>query len=185
MKKKTNNFLCTLIFLAITSFPSPCFAKLQDVYMEQFGTFTRSVRQFFQHPQEHEAKLPFEEIVAAEAKRHGLDPCLIHAIIRHESNYQTDVVSKSGAQGLMQLMPRTAKELGIGNSFNPRENIAGGTKYYRQLFNEFGDHDTTLLAYNSGPGNVRRGKRYQQSKHYAKKVIATWNRLYRQTYLNQ
>jgi len=91
------------------------------------------------------------------AIRHNLDPNLVRAVIRAESNYRHDAVSHAGAMGLMQLMPNTAASLGVEDPFDIRQNIDGGTRYLRQLLDMF-DNDLTLAlaAYNAGQGNVRR-----------------------------
>jgi len=91
------------------------------------------------------------------ATRHNLDPSLVRAVVRAESNYRHDVVSHAGAMGLMQLMPGTAEFLGVEDPFDIRQNIDGGTRYLRMLLDMF-DNDLTLAlaAYNAGQGNVRR-----------------------------
>ncbi len=89
--------------------------------------------------------------------RYGIDPHLIRAIIHVESGFNPQAVSKNGAQGLMQLMPATAAELRVENPFNPRENIEGGTRYFRKLLNIFQqDVNLALAAYNAGPTVVQK-----------------------------
>jgi soluble lytic murein transglycosylase-like protein len=96
------------------------------------------------------------EIELASA-RHNLDPNLVRAVIRAESNYRHDAVSHAGAMGLMQLMPGTAASLGVTDPFDIRQNIEGGTAYLRRMLDMFNqDIDLALAAYNAGSGAVRR-----------------------------
>jgi len=91
------------------------------------------------------------------AKAHGVDPRLLAAIAHRESAWRADAVSPVGACGLMQLMPATAKYLGVTNVFDARDNVFGGARYLRTLLDTFhGDLDLTLAAYNAGPGAVQR-----------------------------
>lgn len=96
-------------------------------------------------------------IVFEASKTHDVDPSLVAAVIRAESNFDSTAVSRKGARGLMQLMPATAKRFGVTNSFDPAQNVHGGTRYLRVLLDRFdGDPELTLAAYNAGEGNVER-----------------------------
>ena len=100
---------------------------------------------------------PFHPIILRAASRHEVDPALIKAIIMVESRYNPHAISKQGAKGLMQLMPRTARSLGVEDSFNPEHNVNGGVKYLKQLLDEFDDNlKFALAAYNAGSSKVRR-----------------------------
>ncbi|MEJ2201373.1 MAG: lytic transglycosylase domain-containing protein [Desulfuromonadaceae bacterium] len=91
------------------------------------------------------------------AQRFDIDPALVKAVIKAESDFDPGVVSTAGARGLMQLMPDTARDLGVQNPFDPEQNVMGGTHYLKQLLDKYdGDLDKTLAAYNWGPGNVDR-----------------------------
>jgi len=97
----------------------------------------------------------FDDTVAEAAKRFHLPEKLVHAVIKAESNYNPNAVSPAGARGLMQLMPKTAEDLGVRNSFDPVQNVHGGARYLRWMLNRFdGDLRSALAAYNWGPHNV-------------------------------
>ena len=100
---------------------------------------------------------PFHPIILRAANRHEVDPALVKAIIMVESRYNPHAISKQGAKGLMQLMPRTARSLGVEDSFNPEHNVNGGVKYLKQLLDEFDDNlKFAVAAYNAGSSKVRR-----------------------------
>ena len=116
----------------------------------------------------------FRPIIQNAASRHDIDPALVKAIIMAESNYNPRAVSKKGAQGLMQLMPVTARSLGVDDAFNPEQNIHAGVRYFKSLLRQFdGDVKLALAAYNAGSSNVRHYKGippFKDTKRYLKKV---------------
>ena len=117
------------------------------------------------------------ELVEDAARRNGVDPLLVHSVIRAESNYNTKAVSNRGAQGLMQLMPATAKDLGVKNAMDPKDNIEGGVKYLKYLQNQFSDTALALAAYNAGEGAVRRYNwipPYPETQDYVVKVARNY-----------
>jgi soluble lytic murein transglycosylase-like protein len=118
---------------------------------------------------------PFYEHIMAAARKYGIEPALIRAIIRAESSNNPQAVSKRGAKGLMQLMPITARSLGIEDCFDPAMNIDGGVRYFRQLLDRFeGDEALALAAYNAGSRYVRQYKGvppFRATRIYIKKVL--------------
>lgn len=113
--------------------------------------------------------------IQAAAARYDLPTGLIHSVIRAESNFQPQAVSRAGAQGLMQLMPGTAEELGVEDPFDIEQNIDGGARYLRQMLDRFGgDVKQALAAYNAGPGTVMRyngNVPYAETRDYVQKVL--------------
>lgn len=99
---------------------------------------------------------PFDAIVRRVASEHNLDPNLLHAILLVESAYRPDAVSSAGAQGLAQLMPATARDLGVDDPFDPEQNVAGGGAYIASMLERYQDVRLALAAYNAGPGRVDR-----------------------------
>ncbi len=102
------------------------------------------------------ADATINDIVDDASKRHRVDPLLVHSVIQVESGYNKYAVSHAGAQGLMQLIPSTARRLGVKNVFDPRENIEAGVKYLKQLQTMFRDDRLALAAYNAGENAVAR-----------------------------
>lgn len=117
----------------------------------------------------------YDQDISRIGRRYQIDPPLIKAIIHTESDFDHRAVSRRGAQGLMQLMPETARDLRVGNPFNPRENIDGGTRYLRWLLDSFnGDLILSLAAYNAGPGLVSRTggvPKIAETRQYVNKVL--------------
>jgi soluble lytic murein transglycosylase-like protein len=121
---------------------------------------------------------PHVETAAAEF---NVDKALVHAVITAESGYNASAVSRAGAQGLMQLMPQTARRLDVADAFDPEQNIRGGTRYLRMLLDMFdNDMELAVAAYNAGENAVIKYGRqippYRETKAYVPKVLALYNK---------
>jgi hypothetical protein len=114
-----------------------------------------------------------EQKIALESKKNGIDPNLVKAVIQTESNFKANAISPKGAMGLMQLMPPTAKMLGVEDALDPMENIEGGTKFLGDMMSEFQDRKLALAAYNAGPAAVKKYKGippYTETQNYVSKI---------------
>lgn len=120
------------------------------------------------------AKKAYEDIIQEAAQLYDIDASLIRAVMQAESAFHPYIVSRAGAEGLMQLMPDLADEMGVTDSFDPRENIMGGARYLKQLLEMHnGNIALTLASYNAGPGNVRRYRGvppFKETRTYVKKI---------------
>lgn len=116
-----------------------------------------------------------EASIAQSAAQHNLDPALVKAVVQAESGFDPTAVSRTGAQGLMQLMPATGAQLGLTNPFDPYQNIAAGSKYLRQLMDSFnGNTSLAIAAYNAGPGAVQKYNGippYPETQQYVQRVL--------------
>jgi len=180
-------FLGMLAFLPVLSLPIAASAQVIYQYQDAGGTVhlsdmqtTRDFRPFFYF------RVPLnadrQAVLAAihrYAKAYGLDPALVTAMVEVESGFNLKAVSPKGAQGLMQIMPSTAKDLKLTDSFNPDKNIEAGTRYLKQLMGRFGSAELALAAYNAGPGTVARAKGVPanaETRHYIQKVRARYGK---------
>jgi len=113
-------------------------------------------------------------IIRKHASSYQLEEALVKAVIKVESDYRPRIVSRKGAQGLMQLIPETARDLQVHNPFDPYENIRGGSQYLRQMLDLFNDNlELALAAYNSGPSTVKRYggiPPYDETRKFVKRV---------------
>jgi hypothetical protein len=126
---------------------------------------------------------PYDNTIARVARRHRIDPLLLHAVIKQESQYKTDATSRAGARGLMQLMPATAEmlDIGAGSITHAESNVDGGARLLRRLHHRFNDLTLVLAAYNAGEGAVAKyGNRippYAETQQYVEKVMANYQKL--------
>jgi len=120
-------------------------------------------------------KQDIDHVIYKIGRKYGVDPLLIKAVIKAESNFDSKAVSPKNAQGMMQLIPATAKDYGVDDPFNASQNIEGGVQFLRDLIEFFkGDFDLVLAAYNAGPGTVMKYNNkvppYPETQNYIKRV---------------
>ena len=121
---------------------------------------------------------PYGTLINYWARKHGVDPRLITAVIQVESDFRVRARSHKGAQGLMQLMPATAQELGVEDVWDPAQNIEGGTRYLKQMLDRFGNLELAVASYNAGPTAVARYGRvppYEETTRYVEKVLSLYS----------
>ena len=129
----------------------------------------------------NQANSPFHDVIKSAAEASGVEDRLLYAVITAESNYNPRAVSPKGAAGLMQLMPKTARQYGVSNVFDPAQNIQGGARYLAYLLNLFNDDIAlTVAAYNAGEnaviGHGRKVPPFRETTAYVSKVLALYKR---------
>lgn len=120
-----------------------------------------------------ESQSDIRGLISQVATEEGVEPALLEALVSVESNFNPRARSAAGAQGLTQLMPGTARALGVHDPFDPAQNLRGGAKYLRQMLGKYGDISTALAAYNAGPGAVDRFQGippFRETQDYVRRV---------------
>jgi soluble lytic murein transglycosylase-like protein len=128
----------------------------------------------------HTSAASLKDVVLFSSERYRLDPDLVNSVIRAESGFNPHAVSRKGAQGLMQLMPQTASNLGVTNAFDPQANVEGGTRYLRELLERYNfDLVKALAAYNAGPQRVQQYggvPPYYETRAYVARIVRDFNK---------
>ena len=168
-----------LMFLPMLAWGGEPLDDLQPFYVTQ--RFARSLLKRQHQPRATTpTRAEINQLIDAVATTYHLNPAFIRAVVRIESNYDVQARSSAGAMGLMQLMPQTARELGVKDPWDAKRNLDGGTRYLVALLREFGDAETALIAYNAGPAYVREGREPPPvSRRYAQDVLRAFRRLRR------
>jgi soluble lytic murein transglycosylase-like protein len=168
----------------INADPTPA-ARRAKLSLRGFSSATGASLHTNQTPSELSAeelanRQKIELMIREVSARYNEDPALIRAVIATESNWNSQAISRKGALGLMQLVPGTARQLGVNNAFDPKQNLDAGVRYLHTLLERYnGDLDKALAAYNAGPGAVDRARgvpRYRETREYVQKVTDSYFR---------
>ena len=187
MNRKNMNFFLIVIFGVIISIAAS-FPVNADIYMfidsEGILHFTNMpsspkykifVKEYPAKPKKIFTTNKYDDLIKKASKKHGLSFSLIKAIIKAESDFDPNAVSKAGAMGLMQIMPKNITAFNINNPFNPSENIMGGAGYFKKMLKCFdGDIHLALAAYNAGPSTVIRYRNippFEETENFIDRVM--------------
>lgn len=185
-QRTSTNFLSTDLFMAMRNSSAAAVSQAQAQASSSNiadATSEQAVIVAEQSPNNYvlsnaKGREVYAPIITQAAERYDLDPKLIEAVIQTESDFNPQVVSHAGAQGLMQLMPGTAADLGVKDVFDPEENIDAGSRYLKQLMDRYdGDEKLALAAYNWGMGNLERHpeRMPEETVNYVAKITGLMN----------
>lgn len=155
--------------------PAAAAPQHNDVFHREMARINTAIhKQFFANA------VPFGGLIHEKAKKYDVDPALVAAVVETESRFHSNARSQVGAQGLMQLMPKTGRWMGAKNLYNPEQNVDAGAKYLKYLNERFdGNLTKTIAAYNAGEGNVRRYNGvppFRETRSYVKKVMSKYEK---------
>ena len=153
-------------------------APLKSKFVDVLNEVNKAARKSRSNISGKTSYTELQDVIDSCAEKYNVDSELIRAMIQVESGWNTDAVSNKGAQGLMQLMPRTAAMFGVSDPFDAEQNIEGGVRYISDLTDKYrGDIEKALAAYNAGPARVDSGNIPEVSKRYVKNIMSIYRRL--------
>ena len=155
--------------------------EFKNILDEKLNENTKTAENSIEKTTFKNSRENIENLIEKYAAKNNLDPDFIKAVVKQESGFNPDAKSKCGAMGLMQLMPQTAKGLGVVDAFDPEQNIESGVKYLKSMLNRFNnDPKLALAAYNAGPGAVQKYgdiPPYRETQNYVKNIMSSYEAL--------